>query len=233
MRDLAAVSSKSRFTAPVVPFASNRRSSEKHLRILRTFLETFYSRSGLPLPRLEKLRVEEVPQPYRQLLVHSEDLTPTLERFYSQTLGLAVLNRWREDNSYLREVLLHLVESGAKVGYGAIRIMLGHLPPSCVTRVLEEQAPFGSILNRQGIPHLSWPQAFFRAQPDVHMQRVLGLPQACPLYGRRNVLLDGSRRLLAEVVELLAPVARNHDKDYGQTRLRTPGRNGASIREQR
>jgi hypothetical protein len=28
------------------------------------------------------------------------------------------------------------------------------------------------------------------------------------LYGRRNVLLDGSRRLLAEVIEVLAPAAK-------------------------
>ena len=35
----------------------------------------------------------------------------------------------------------------------------------------------------------------------------LGLHNAGLLYGRRNVLLDGSRRLLAEVIEVLAPVA--------------------------
>jgi hypothetical protein len=35
---------------------------------------------------------------------------------------------------------------------------------------------------------------------------VLGLSEPSDLYGRRNVLLEGSRRLLAEVIEILAPV---------------------------
>jgi hypothetical protein len=40
------------------------------------------------------------------------------------------------------------------------------------------------------------------------MSSVLHLPQQNDLYGRRNVLLDGHRRLLAEVIEVLAPVRR-------------------------
>jgi hypothetical protein len=53
---------------------------------------------------------------------------------------------------------------------------------------------------------VSWPQAFFRVEADPHMVRVLRLSQPGSLYGRRNVLLDGSRRLLADVLEVLAPV---------------------------
>jgi hypothetical protein len=38
------------------------------------------------------------------------------------------------------------------------------------------------------------------------MSGVLRLRQPCALYGRHNILLDGSRRVLAEVIEVLAPV---------------------------
>jgi hypothetical protein len=38
------------------------------------------------------------------------------------------------------------------------------------------------------------------------MASMLKLECPWPLYGRRNVLLDGNRRLLAEVLEVLAPV---------------------------
>ena len=71
--------------------------------------------------------------------------------------------------------------------------------------MLEEQRPLGNILQRDAIPHLSWPQAFFRVQSDSHLGHVLYLSEPAVLYGRRNVLLDGSRRLLAEVIEILAP----------------------------
>jgi hypothetical protein len=43
-------------------------------------LDEFYARSGLPLPRIERTSGEEVPEPYRSLLVHQNDMTPTLEQ---------------------------------------------------------------------------------------------------------------------------------------------------------
>src|SRR5512141_1936639 len=152
-------------------------------------LELCYSRAGFSLPRLKKLDADEVPEPYRRLLVHSNDLTPTLEGYYHDTLRVTVLSRRREDTSYMREVVLQLTGSGKPVVYGVIRIALNHLPPISAKRVLEDQVPFGSILNGDGVAHLSWPQAFFRAEPDAHIQAVLGMRRTSPLYGRRNVLV--------------------------------------------
>jgi hypothetical protein len=158
------------------------------------------------LPRLDRLQDHEVPPPYRSLLVHSSDMTPTLERFYGQRLQLAVLSREHEADSYLREVVLTPAQASRPVEYGVIRICLSHFSPRAGRRVLEEQQPLGAILQAEAIPHISWPQAFFRVESDGHMETVLDLPEAGALYGRRNVLLDGTRRLLADVIEVLAPV---------------------------
>jgi len=171
-------------------------------------LERFYERTGLSAPVLIELKAAEVPPPYRTLLVHSADMTPTLAGFYGQALGLRVLSRERQGDSYKREVILWLAEDERPVEYGAIRIRLDRLPPPARRLVLEEQRPLGAILQDEAIPHLSWPQAFFRLKADAHAGAALGLRRAGFLYGRRNVLLDGSRRLLAEVIEVLAPVAR-------------------------
>lgn len=182
-------------------------------------LERFYERGRLPPPQVLEVRGREVPQPYRGLLVHSSDMTPTLERFYCQRMGIEVLSRELQANAYLREVILTRAGDRAPVEYGVIRICLDHLPPAAARRVLEEQAPFGNILQTEGLPHLSWPQAFFRVESDAHMRGVLRLEQAGVLYGRRNVLLDGSRRLLAEVIEILSPVA---EKDLGANGFHRP-----------
>ena len=72
-------------------------------------LQRFYSRTGLPLPPFVQLKNEEVPQPYKALLVHSSDMTPTLEGFYHQTLALTVLSRELEGDSYFREVVLRQI----------------------------------------------------------------------------------------------------------------------------
>jgi chorismate-pyruvate lyase len=120
-------------------------------------------------------------------------------------MRLTVLTREQQDYSYLREVVLKTAKDSHPVEYGVIRICLDHLPAPASLRVLEEQKPLGNILQTDSIAHLSWPQAFFRIQSDSHLGHVLYLSQPCTLYGRRNVLLDGSRRLLAEVIEILAP----------------------------
>jgi|SRR5579862_7890583 len=168
-------------------------------------LERFYGKLGLSMPSIQDIDGQEMPEPYRRLLVHSSDMTPTLEAFYRQPMRLTVLTREQQDYSYLREVVLKSADDARPVEYGVIRICLDHLPPPASLRVLEEQRPLGNILQSEGIAHLSWPQAFFRVESDSHLGHVLYLSQPATLYGRRNVLLDGSRRLLAEVIEILAP----------------------------
>jgi chorismate-pyruvate lyase len=191
-------------------------------------LERFYERTGLSLPALRELKAEEVPPPYRALLVHSSDMTPTLAGFYGQAPRLRVLSRELQDDSYKREVVLWLAEDERPVEYGVIRIFLDRLPPPARRLVLEEQRPLGDILQGEAIPHLSWPQAFFRLKADPHAGAALGLRHAGFLYGRRNVLLDGSRHLLAEVIEVLAPVGKQKmAANWGKPEIRTIPANGS------
>lgn len=170
-----------------------------------SLLGLFYSRADIPFPHITRLKGEEIPEPYHSLLVHSRDMTPTLEQFYRRTLGITVLQRLLEERTYLREVTLNLEGDNRPVEYGAIRIFLSHFPIRAQTLIREERCPLGKILELEGIPHVGWPQAFFRVAPDAHMASMLRLESPCPLYGRRNVLLDGERQLLAEVLEVLTP----------------------------
>ena len=169
-------------------------------------LELFYRRLGLALPPMTRLAPDELPAPYRRLLAHSDDMTPTLEKFYGGRLDLTVLTRECTAINYRREVVLKLERNRRPVEYGAIGIHLQHLPPSARRLVLEERHPFGRMLETEAIAHLSWPQAFFSVRSDAHMSRLLGAANPTTLYGRRNVIVDGHRRLLADVVEIVAPV---------------------------
>ena len=171
-------------------------------------LERFYEPTGRSLPALQELKGAEVPQPYRALLVHSSDMTSTLASFYGETPRLRVLTRERRNDSYKREVILWVTEGTRPIEYGMIRIHLDRLPLTARRLVLQEERPLGDILNGEAIAYLSWPQAFFRLKSDAHAGAALGLQHPGFLYGRRNVLLDGSRRLLAEVIEVLAPAAK-------------------------
>ncbi len=169
-------------------------------------LARFYHRHGLALPRMICLDPQQMPAPSRRLLAHNHDMTPTLERFYGERLALQVCGLAREGPTYLREVILALGDSGTPVAYGAICIQLKRFSEPVQKRIVANEHPFGRILESEQIAHMGWPQAFFVIDADARLRRLLDFEQAQPLYGRRNVLLDGQRRLLAEVIEILAPL---------------------------
>jgi chorismate-pyruvate lyase len=168
-------------------------------------LDEFYARSGLPLPPLEEIDGAAVPEPYRGLLVHQNDMTSTLETFHGQQVHLRVLGRERRGEDYFREVVLLLEGSENPVEFGAIKIHLDRFAAAARRGILAEQYPLGHVLKDCAVPFLSRPQAFLRLASDQTINTVLGLSGAHILYGRRNSLLTPEGQPLAEIVEILPP----------------------------
>ena len=170
-------------------------------------LDEFYARSGLTLPPLEQIDGEEMPEPYKKLLAHRNDMTSTLESFHGAPVHLRVLGREQRGEEYYREVVLHLEGSEQPVEFGAIKIHLARFPAPARKQILEERWPLGHILKDHAIVYSSRPAAFLRIASDKLINSVLNLSGAQVLYGRRNTLWDSAQRPLAEIVEILPPVA--------------------------
>ncbi len=168
-------------------------------------LNEFYRRSGTELPRFELMAGEDLPEPWRALLVHERDMTPTLEAHHGGEIHIEVLGRERRDDDYFREVILRLDRDDGPVEFGANRIALGLLPPLVRRLVLQEQLPLGHILKAHEVVHSGKPSAFFRVEADALMGRALGVNPGQALYGRRNTLRDTQGRPISEVVEILPP----------------------------
>ncbi len=170
-------------------------------------LDEFYAQMGLTLPPLQQLDGEAVPQPYKRLLVHQNDMTPTLENFHGRDIHLRLLGRRRKGNGYFREVVLLLDGTDQPVEFGAIKIHLDRFVPEVRRQILEERRPLGHVLQECGVKHSSRPKAFLRLASDHLINQALQLSGANVLYGRRNTLFDPQERPLAEIVEILPPVA--------------------------
>lgn len=167
-------------------------------------LDEFYERSGLSLPPVTPLAGTEVPEPYRGLLVHARDMTPTLESAHACAIHLRVLERSLADGVLSREVVL-VPEGGSKpVAFGVIKINLEHFPLPARDLVLEGKEPLGAILRSLSIRHASRPDTYIKVAADELIRRALQLGEPCDLYGRRNVIVDDGRTL-AHVVEILPP----------------------------
>jgi len=168
-------------------------------------LDEFYAAAGQPLPPLEQIDGAAMPEPYRTLLVHQNDMTPTLEKFHRHAIHLQVLGRRLNGNSYYREVVLRLDGSNRPVEFGAIKINLVLFAPEVREQILQERLPLGHILQEYKIPHASRPSGYLRVASDKLINTMLELAGAQVLYGRRNTHFDPQQRPLAEIVEILPP----------------------------
>jgi chorismate-pyruvate lyase len=168
-------------------------------------LDEFYAQAGLPLPAIEQLRGEDVPEPYRSLLVHQSDMTPTLEQFHGGTIHVHVLRREQRNGFYFREVVLEKDADDAPVEFGAIKINLGLFESKARQLILGEREPLGHILASCGVLHSSRPKAYLKIEADDLIGHALRVERRSTLYGRRNTLFDPQNQSLAEIVEILPP----------------------------
>lgn len=166
-------------------------------------LDGMYQYYQHSLPEYEILKGEEVPMPYRQLLVHANDMTPTLERFHNDKIWIRPEARYLDGNFYFREVILFLEHSLKSVEYGAIVIHLELYPEAAKEAILEARIPLGTLMQQFAIPHYSQPVGYFKIIADGLISQRLHMPDNTILYGRRNALLNMNNQSLAEIVEIL------------------------------
>src|SRR5580704_4295761 len=171
-------------------------------------LNEFYEEAGLALPSATRINGREMPEPYRHLLVHDRDMTPTLEAAYDRKMNLRVLKYSLDEEVFSRQILLIPEGAESPVVFGAIKIYLDEFPTAARDLVLERRLPLGTILESQAIKHFSKPDAFFEVEADSSICHALHIAGPVRLYGRRNVLGNATGRKLAQVLEILPPATK-------------------------
>ena len=163
----------------------------------------FYEQAGADLPDFNFLEGDEVPYPYRSLLVHQNDMTPTLAAFHHSRLYLEVHKHESNPDFVMRLVTLHAASSEVPVEFGAIAIQLGGLPEEVREKVIEGQKPLGGLLGEYDVVHRGSPSAYFSVPADELIAKSLNQNVGETLYGRCNQLLDTDGMVFADIVEIL------------------------------
>lgn len=146
----------------------------------------------------------EVPEPYRKLLDHRNDMTRTLEQYHGEAIHLRILEAHEEGDTLYRLVLL-VTASGRIVEFGAIRINLTVFSGETRAEVSSGRKPLGGILNDRGIGYRGRLAGLLSLHADQRFRELLHLENDPLLYGRRNRLETLTGELIAEVVEILPP----------------------------
>ena len=167
----------------------------------------FYSRAKLPPPRIEVVADDAVPEPFRTLLVHHNDMTPTLEEFHQSHIHLEILRSEHRGGFYFRQVVLRLNHDEKPVEFGANKIFLGLFPEEAQELIRLEQVPLGRILKECGVRHRTEARAFLRVESDDIIAGAFELEQPMTLYGRKAVISNLQGKPLSEIIEILPPAA--------------------------
>ena len=157
-------------------------------------------------PAAAEVRPEEMPEPYRTLLAHSDHMTVTVERHYGAPVDVRVLDAQRNGNEYARKILLALKQPGAKVvQFGLVRIDLSACSDAVRDAIVEGKTPLGRILIEHDMLRRVEPVAFLRLALSDEMAGWFGVAAGTETYGRLGVIYTGERPVV-EVLEILAPV---------------------------
>ncbi|MFT5467475.1 MAG: hypothetical protein ACI8UO_002579 [Verrucomicrobiales bacterium] len=166
-------------------------------------LHFFYERRGLELPGLDFIDGAEMRDGDQQLLVHENDMTPTLTEHHGTELGIQVLDKEVSEAMILRLVILRRHDNLLPVECGAIAIHLEHFEPEVRELIRDCQIPLGGILQTHEIPHYGRPRGFFQLEADELIANALGEDVGQVLSGRCNELCNPEGFALADVVEIL------------------------------
>jgi chorismate-pyruvate lyase len=156
------------------------------------------------IPEYEFVPADEVPSPYRELLVHEHHMTVTVEAYHGGLVDVRVLDRQRDGDSYARKILLVLQKNGRVVQFGIVHVDLGCCSAEVREEILAERTPFGRILIRHNVLRRIEPTAFLRVIPCPAMMRWFGLDRPTPTFGRLAIIhCDGQPAV--ELLEIVAP----------------------------
>ena len=148
---------------------------------------------------------DELPQPYRRLLVHNHHMTVTVEAHYGGAVDVQVQACLRNEDEYARKILLKLHEGGKPVQFGLVRIDLGVCTEAVRNEIVEGKTPLGRVLIQHDMLRRIEPTAYLKVKLGPTMAEWFGSTAGTETFGRLGVIYTGDQPAV-EVLEILAPI---------------------------
>jgi len=175
---------------------------------LRKLFEIFAGTLPVQVPEFEVISSYDVPPPYRDLLVHDQHMTVTLERFHRRPVELRVLARRVEGGEYARMILLAIEGTDEIVEFGIFRMDLTTCNQEVQDEIVAGKTPLGRILIQHDVLRRIDPTAFFRIWPNDTLKEWFGISENQPVYGRLACIFCNNL-LAIELLEVVRPEPPN------------------------
>lgn len=147
---------------------------------------------------------DDVPEPYRRLLVHPHHMTITMEAHHGDEVWTQILSVHRDGDYYARRILLRLKRSNRVALYGIVRVNLALCAPAVREEIVAGQKPFGRVLIDHDVMRRIETTEFLRITPGPNLTNWFDLPTPTPTYGRLAII-HCDEQPAVELLEIVRP----------------------------
>ena len=155
---------------------------------------------------------DEIPEPFRWLLVHRNHMTKVLEAQYGRAMELDVVEHKLADDFYTRKILLRPAGTGVVVEFGIVRLNLAFVPKAVREEILERKTPLGAILIRHKVLRRVEPKWYLKFPANAPLLTAAGMVGlGHPVYGRIGVIHCENEPAI-ELLEVVTGDARTFDE---------------------
>lgn len=171
---------------------------KKELRLLLAFF------GDAKVPHCEPVRPEEIPEPYRRLLVHHDHMTVTLETHHNDKVRVVPYQVHRQGDLYARKLDL-ITETGGKIVMtGLMLFNFTFCSDEVRDLIIEQKTPLGRILIEHNIMRRVSAGSYMRFETDDEFVARFHLDQPRPAYGRLATIYCDEQPAV-DLLEIVTP----------------------------
>lgn len=170
----------------------------KELRLLLAF----FGEAKVPL--CERIPPEEIPEPYRRLLVHHNHMTVTLEDHHKDRVDVIPYQVHRHGDLYGRKLDLRTVNSRKIVMTGLMLFNFSFCSEEVRDLIIAQQIPLGRILIDNNIMRRVSTGSYMRFDPDDAFVSRFELSDPRPAYGRLATIFCDEQPAV-DLLEIVTP----------------------------
>lgn len=166
--------------------------------------EIFYS-APEELGQFKAVSVDEMPEPYRQLLSHPHHMTVTMEQFHGSLVDVRVDAVKHDGNRYARRITLTRQSDGRTVQFGIVRLDFSYLSDAICKEIESQKTPLGRILINHNVLREIELARLWQVTAGPDLARLLEIEPGSITYGRTAVIHCNHAPAI-ELLEIAAPV---------------------------
>lgn len=171
---------------------------------LESLLSLFPEDESL-IARAEHIPSSQTPEPYKQMLVHDQHMTVTMESYHGTSVDVRVLDQNHDGDIYCRKILL--LKSGTEdvVQFGIVRFHLHYVTEEVRDQILEGNIPLGRVLiNHNVLRHIDL-GAIVKLTAGPGLARHLQMNEDGITYGRLATIFCNHQPAV-DLLEVSAPL---------------------------